>query len=85
MMSSRHDPYEMGYTCVTMMTTKGTSTECKRNPQKSSKCGLFSATREHEGGITSNRGSARHGEFVPEPCTHRPSRSGNLMEPRSIP
>jgi hypothetical protein len=32
------------------------------NPQKSSQFGLFSATREHEGGITSNRGSARHGE-----------------------
>ena len=36
---------------------------------------LFSATREHEAGITSNRGSARHGEYVPEPCTPRPSRS----------
>ncbi len=45
------------------------------NLQPSPQFGLFSATREHEGGITSNRGSARHGEFVPEPCTHRPSRS----------
>ena len=47
------------------------------NPQKSSQSGLFSATREHEVGITSNRGSARHGEIVPGPCTPRPSRSGN--------
>ena len=40
---------------------------------------LFSATREHEAGITSNRGSARHGEYVPEPCTPRPSRSQSWM------
>ena len=50
------------------------------NTKKLSQFGLFSATREHEGGITSNRGSARHGEFVPEPCTHRPSRSGNRVD-----
>ena len=50
------------------------------NPEKLSQFGLFSATREHEGGITSNRGSARHGESVPEPCTPRPSRSGSSLE-----
>ena len=49
-------------------------------PKKSSQFRLLSATREHEAGITSNRGSARHGEFVPRPCTHRPSRSGNRMD-----
>jgi hypothetical protein len=38
-----------------------------------SQFGLFSATREHEAGIASNRGSARRGEYVPGPCTHRPS------------
>ena len=47
------------------------------NPQKLSHFRLFSATREHEDGITSNRGSARHGEIVPGPCTPRPSRSEN--------
>jgi len=31
----------------------------------------------HEGGITSNRKSARFGEFVPKSCTHRPSHAGN--------
>src|SRR5206468_5446875 len=34
---------------------------------------LRSAIRPHEGGIASNRGSARRGEYVPGPCTHRPS------------
>jgi len=47
------------------------------NPQKPSQFGLFSATREHEVGIASNRGSARRGEYVPGPCTHRPSHHGS--------
>ncbi len=38
-----------------------------------SQFGLQSATRLHEVGIASNRGSARRGEYVPGPCTHRPS------------
>ena len=52
-------------------------TKVGANPQKLSHSRLFSATREHEDGITSNRGSARHGEIVPGPCTPRPSRSEN--------
>ncbi len=35
--------------------------------------GLESATRLHEAGIASNRGSAGRGEYVIGPCTHRPS------------
>ncbi len=42
-------------------------------PKSSSQFGLKSATRLHEVGIASNRGSACHGEYVPGPCTHRPS------------
>ena len=38
-----------------------------------SQFGLKSATRLHEAGIASNRRSARCGEYVPGPCTHRPS------------
>ena len=34
---------------------------------------LESATRLHEVGIASNRESACRGEYVPGPCTHRPS------------
>jgi len=37
---------------------------------------LHAATRMHEDGITSNRGSAGHGEYVPRLCTHRPSHAG---------
>src|SRR5215470_4161776 len=38
-----------------------------------SQFGLSAATRRHEVGIASNRGSACRGEYVPGPCTHRPS------------
>src|SRR6056300_215487 len=47
------------------------------NPQKIPQFGLHSATRVHEAGITSNRGSACHGECVPGSCTHRPSHHGS--------
>ncbi len=46
-------------------------------PKKPSHFGLHSATRVHEGGIASNRGSACHGEYVPGPCTRRPSHHGS--------
>jgi hypothetical protein len=35
--------------------------------------GLQSATRLHEAGIASNGVSERRREYVPGPCTHRPS------------
>ena len=41
------------------------------------KFGLFSAIREHEVGIASNRESACYGEYVLRSCTHRPSHDGN--------
>ncbi len=38
-----------------------------------SKSRLRAATRPHDDGIPSNRISIRSGEYVPAPCTHRPS------------
>ncbi len=49
----------------------------ERISKKSSQFGLWSATRPHEVGIASNRRSARYGEYVPGPCTHRPSHHGS--------
>ena len=48
-------------------------------PKSRSQFGLESATRLHEVGIASNRGSACHGEYVPGPCTHRPSHHGSWL------
>ncbi len=47
--------------------------EVKLISKNRSQFGLESATRLHEAGIASNRRSAYCGEYVPGPCTHRPS------------
>src|ERR1043165_5065908 len=52
--------------------------------KKPSQFGLESATRLHEVGIASNRGSARHGEYVPGPCTHRPSHHGSWFDLKPV-
>ena len=43
-----------------------------------------SATRPREGGIASNRGSERRGEYVPGPCTHRPSHHESRSYQKSL-
>ena len=42
-------------------------------PKNRPQFGLQAATRLHEGGIASNGVSERRREYVPGPCTHRPS------------
>lgn len=54
-------------------------------PKKVATFRLFSATREHEVGIASNRRSARYGEYVNKPWTPRPSHSGIVFGSKSIP
>src|ERR671919_2177113 len=54
------------------------------NPQKPPQFGSRAATRPREGGIASNRGSARRGEYVPGPCTHRPSHHGSWLYPKMV-
>ncbi len=49
-----------------------------------SQFGLESATRLHEVGIASNRGSACRGEYVPGPCTHRPPHHGSRLVPKCV-
>src|ERR1035438_4865340 len=49
-----------------------------------SQFGLQAATRLHEAGIASNRGSARRGEYVPGPCTHRPSHHESRLYQKSV-
>ncbi len=73
MTSSPHGLYIQGYTRATMLYKGLLVCEEELIPKSSSQFGLESATRLHEVGIASNRGSACHGEYVPGPCTHRPS------------
>ncbi len=88
MTSSHHAPYVLGYTRTTMVGNRGKrSREAEQTPETRSQFGLQAATRLHEVGIASNRRSAYCGEYVPGPCTHRPShkvdntrsRWGNLL------
>ncbi len=85
MTSSPHGPYGLGYTRATMAVTEGFAMgRPGANPEKPSQFGLHSATRVHEVGIASNRGSARRGEYVPGPCTHRPSHHGSWFYPKPV-
>ncbi len=56
--------------------------EVERISKNRSQFGSESATRLREVGIASNRGSARHGEYVPGPCTHRPSHHLSWQHPK---
>ena len=51
----------------------------KRISQTCPKFGLGAETRPHEAGIPSNRLSSSSGEYVPAPCTHRPSSHPSLF------
>ena len=74
MTSNHHALYDLGYTRNTMaLKQREAKPRGGANPKKVSQFGLQAATRLHEVGIASNRGSACHGEYVPGPCTHRPS------------
>ena len=58
--------------------------EVERIPKSRSQFGLESATRLHEVGVASNRGSACHGEYVPGSCTHRPSHHESQKHPKPV-
>ncbi len=61
------------HTCYNGRYRESLTCEGMQISKSRSQFGLESATRLHEVGIASNRGSERHGEYVPGPCTHRPS------------
>ena len=57
--------------------------EMEQTAENAAQFGLQAEIRLHEAGIASNRGSACHGECVPEPCTHRPSSHESWGGPKS--
>ena len=58
--------------------------DLERTPENISQFGLQAETRLHEDGIASNRRSAYCGEYVPGPCTHRPSHHGSHSHPKPV-
>src|SRR5699024_1478765 len=85
MTSNHHAPYDLGYTRATMDGTEGSEAATKeRVAQSTSEFGLEAAIRLHEAGIASNRGSECRGEYVPGPCTHRPSHHESREHPKPV-
>ena len=62
MTSGPHGPYELGYTRITLSIPERGKDESRSKSPNILEDGLISATRNHEDGITSNRGSACRGE-----------------------
>ncbi len=78
MTSSHHGPYVQGYTRATMAGTKGRQPVKVSQSQKaglSSDCSLQLDYMKSESLVIVDQ--LRHGEYVPGPCTHRPSRHGS--------
>ncbi len=78
MTSSHHGPYVQGYTRATMAGTKGRQPVMVSQSQKaglSSDCSLQLDYMKLESLVIVDQ--LRHGEYVPGPCTHRPSRHGS--------
>ena len=85
MTSSHHAPYVLGYTRTTMVGNRGKrSREAEQTPETRSQFGSQAATRLREVGIASNRRSAYCGEYVPGPCTHRPSHHESRFYPKPV-
>ncbi len=84
MTSSPHGPYAQGCKRATMVWTKRCDTAKWSKSQKpcpSSDCRLQLACMKLESLVIVDQ--LRHGEYVPEPCTHRPSRHGSRERPKS--
>jgi hypothetical protein len=69
------------HTCYNGRYNEPRCREVEQISKNRSQFGLESATRLHEVGIASNRRSARFGEYVPGPCTHRPSHHPSWQHP----
>ncbi len=85
MTSSQHGLYVQGYTHATMVGTEGSqaarrSKSLKADP--SSDCRLQPACMKSELLVTA--GQQYCGEYVPGPCTHRPSRHGSWQYLKSV-
>jgi hypothetical protein len=85
MTSSQHAPYVLGYKRATMAGTKGCNTARWSESQKagpSSDWRLKLASMKSELLVIANQHC--RGEYVPGPCTHRPSHHGSWKHPKPV-
>src|SRR5690625_156907 len=83
--SSHHGTYDQGDTRATMAGTEGSKVE---SPSECHKPGLISDRSlqldhvKEESLVIADQPC--RGEYVPGPCTHRPSRHGSWERPKSV-
>ena len=85
MTSSQHGLYILGYTHATMVGTMGCEGATRSESSKagpSSDCRLQLACMKMELLVTA--GQRDCGEYVPGPCTHRPSRHGSWQHLKPV-
>ncbi len=85
MTSSQHGLYVQGYTHATMAGTIGSQAARRSESNKagpSSDCRLQLACMKSE--LLVNADQLRRVEYVPGPCTHRPSRHGSWSRLKSV-
>ena len=85
MTSSQHGLYIQGYTHATMggtMGSEGATWSESKKADHSSDCRLQLACMKSELLVTA--GQPYCGEYVPGPCTHRPSRHGSWSCLKSV-
>jgi hypothetical protein len=83
--SSHHGPYAWGYTRATMAGTVGCNTARWSQSQKaglSSDWSLQLDSMKSESLVIAHQ--LRRGEYVPGPCTHRPSHDPSRVHPKSL-
>ena len=85
MTSSHHAPYVQGYTRATLAGTKGCDTA---RWSESQKAGLGSDWRLKLASMKAELlvipDQQRRGEYVPGPCTHRPSHHESRQHPKPV-
>ena len=80
---SQHGTYAQGNTHPTMVRSKGLrNRKVEPIPEILPQFRLRAATRPHEVGLGSNRGSSDRGEYVLISCTHRPSHEESRQRPK---
>ena len=85
MTSSHHGPYDQGYTRTTMGRTEGCNAARRSQSQKPSLSpdrSLQLDSVKSESLVIADQHCC--GEYVPGPCTHRPSHHGSLLHQKQV-
>ena len=85
MTSSHHGPYGQGYTRTTMVGTEGCNAARRSQSQKTDPSPDWSLqldSMKSESLVIADQQC--RGEYVPGPCTHRPSHHGSWLHQKQV-